>query len=206
MVIILSGVITGTVIAFILNKILANKLENKTQKYILKGLTFFVCIILFVGFFGIGSLRRSLENFIIGKINTINTSVSLVFPNINILELDINSNEFLSISNQLQEITDNLDLSNSSFIERRIYNDFSQRLIDNINMIQRGVDTSLARLNIDGIVSLNSILYNIKNMVMRRVSPFIFLGQVVTMILLLMYIGIYVGVYYLLKKLRRKYS
>ena len=202
------GIITGTVIALILNKFLADKLESKAQKAGLKITAFIVCVILSLSFFAIGSLRKTLYNFLEGKINIINVSLSAAFPNVNIAEMNINSKDFISVSGEMQQITNNIDTSSEGFFRKMIFDNFSQRITAHVNAIQNNANNVAVVMenfgNQGGIISINSILHHFKDMALRRVSPFILLGQAGIIVLFLIYVAIYIGVYSFFKKISRK--
>jgi len=199
--VLLYGIITGTVIAFVLNKLLAGKLENKGQRIGLKITGFIGCIIFCLCFFVTGSLQKALDNFLEDKINIIKMSVSVLFPDVNKMEIDIDSNEFVSISDRLQQITTNVDISDSGVLESYIYKAFSKKLIEYVDVTQRDVvGNYLAKLSDNGIISISTILYSLKDMTIKTVSPFILVVQIITIILFLIYFGIYAGIYSLFKK------
>jgi hypothetical protein len=60
---VLSGAIIGTAAAWVLNKFLAGKIEDKNYRIGLKATAYIVCIVLGVFFVAIGSLRTILDYF-----------------------------------------------------------------------------------------------------------------------------------------------
>jgi hypothetical protein len=198
--VLLYGVIAGTVIAFVLNKLMADKLENKSRRIGLKITGFIGCIVFCLCFLAAGSLRKALDNFLEDKIRIIKISISVLFPDVNKMEIDIYSNEFVSISDQLQQITANIDIGDSGVLESYIYKTFSKKLIEYVDMTQRGVvGNYLAKLSDNGVISINSFLYSLKNTAIRTVSPFILIVQIIIIILFLIFLGIYAGIYSLFK-------
>ena len=196
------GIVVGVVVAFVLNKLLANKLENKGQRIGLKVTAFIVCIILWSTFSVFGSLRKTLDIFIIDKIQLINTSISEAFPEYNIMEISVDSNEFILVSDRLEQITTNIAVgSNFGVFEKIVFDAFTEQLDKIVTQIQSGVKTSLSAVSKDGIISINAILYNLKDAALKKVFPYIIIGQTLTVILFIIFIGVYIGVFFVFRKL-----
>ena len=197
---IILATIIGLSIAYILNWFIGAKIENKIQRIGLKIAAYIVCIILCLGFAFIGSLHTILDKFITDRIKTIEITFTEMFPDLNILETEIDINEFIPISNDLQQIINTVDRSHDSFIEKTIYNAFIKRLADYVYTVKNGMDTIVMMGDDNGLITINSILYNLKDMLINTVSPYFVYGQMGIFLLLLVFIGIYIGIVIFIKK------
>jgi len=52
----------------------------------------------------------------------------------------------------------------------------------------------------NGHITINAILYNIKDMALNSISPYFVVGQILILILLFISIGIYAGIFLYIKK------
>ena len=100
---IILGTIAGASIAWFLNKLLADRIEEKSQKVGLQITAYILCILLGIGFTSIFSLRTILNEFIDKRITAIEIGLSEMFPNSNILEISLDTSELVSINSQLQQ-------------------------------------------------------------------------------------------------------
>ena len=100
---ILIGIIAGASIAWIINKFLLIKVEEKGKRIGLQISAYIVYILLGLGFISIFSLRTILNNFIDNRINSIEITLSGTFPNMNLLETKFDSSELASLNLQLQQ-------------------------------------------------------------------------------------------------------
>jgi len=194
------SIIAGTALALVLNKLLAHKIEDKGQRTGFKVTSYFICIILCVSFVLTGFLKNALDNFIVERIKNINTVVSEIFPDSNILETNIDTNEFVSVSDKLQQTLNGVDTSKDKVLEKLAYNIFLKKLTNYINAAKNGVDTIVTMSDNNGFFTINSVLYNLKDMAIKTISPYIVAVKIGIIFLLLVYIGIYIGVVVFLKK------
>jgi len=185
---IILGIIGGIFIALILNKLFATKIEDKSKRIGLKITSFVVCIILGLGFVFTSSLRNTLDKFIENRIITIEDSLFEAFPDANILDKQINTNEFALISNEINIITENLETISDGFFEKIIYNAFLKRYVNYVSAVQKGVDTLTSMSDEAGSVTIKSILLNLKNILLDTISPYFIIGQILILILLFVYI------------------
>jgi len=197
---IMLGFIAGTAIAWGLNKLLAGKIENKNQRIGLQVAAYIVFILLGFAFTSIFSLRIVLDTFIDNRIQAMEVSLSKMFPNSNILETSIDTNELVSINEQIQQSINDIDTGNDSFFERLVFDAFMGKLSNYINAVDTGVSTLSDMGDDDGSVTIKTILYNLKDMALDTASPYFVTIQIIILILFFISIGIYVGIVVYIKK------
>jgi hypothetical protein len=198
---IILGVIVGTAAAWGLIKLFPTKqLENKGQRIGLQIAVYTVFILLGFAFTSIFSLRMVLDKFIVNRIQDMETILAARFPNSNIMELTFNTTELVSFNNQLQQAVNDIDKSNDSFFERLAFDTFMGKLSDYIKAVNSGVTTLAAMSNDDGTVTVNAILYNLKDIALDAVSPYFRVGQIIILILFVIAVGVYIGIYFHIKK------
>jgi len=194
------GIIGGAAIAWVLNKLFPLKLENKSQKIGLQIAVYIVFILLGFAFTSMFSLRLVLDKFIVIRIQAMEVSLSNMFPNTNILETSLDTKDLVSLNSKIQQSINDINTSSDSFFERLAFDAFMGKLSGYINAVDSGVTTLAAMSNDDGTVTINTILYNLKDMALDTVSPYFIVGQIIILILLLVFIGIYVGIVIYIKK------
>jgi len=198
--IILSGVITGAAIAWVLNKFLGGKIENKTQRIGLQVGAYVVFILLGFAFTSIFSLRIVLDKFIDNRIQAIEIGLDGMFPGLNILETGIDTDELVSINDQIHKSINDIDTENDSFFEKLVFSAFIGKLSNYINAVDTGVNTLSNMSDDDGLVTIKTILYNLKDMALDAVSPYFTILQIVVLVLFFVSIGIYFGIVIYIKK------
>jgi len=194
------GIIVGALIAFILNKLLGGKIENKSQRIGLKVAAYIVFILLGFAFTSIFSLRIVLDKFIVNRIQAMDADLSKMFPNLNIMEANLDISELVSMNNQIQQSINDIDTRNDGFFERLVYNAFIGKLSNYINAVDSGVTTLAMMSDDNGYVTINAIFYNLKDMALNTISPYFLVGQILILILLFISIGIYFSIIIYIKK------
>ena len=197
---IILGVIAGAAIAWILNKLLAGKIENKNQRIGLQVAAYIVFILLGAAFTSIFSLRIVLDKFIVNRIQAIEVSLSKMFPNSNILETSFDTSELVLINDQIQQSINDIYTENDSFFERLVFDAFIGKLSSYINAVDTGVSTLSNMSDDDGLVTIETILYNLKDIALDTVSPYFKIIQIIILILFVIFIGIYPGIVVYIKK------
>jgi hypothetical protein len=197
---ILLGVIAGAVIAWILNKFFAGNIKNKTHRIGLQVVAYIVFILLGLVFTSIFSLRIVLDKFIVNRIQVMEDSLSKMFPNSNIMEMNVDTKELVSMNNQIQQSVNDIDTRNDSFFERLVYDAFIGKLSSYINAVDSGVTTLAAMSNEDGTVTIKVILFNLKDMALNTISPYFVVGQIIILILFIISLSIYFGIILYIKK------
>jgi uncharacterized membrane protein (UPF0136 family) len=187
------GVIAGAITAWILNKLLAGKIENKNQRIGLQVAAYVVFILLGFAFTSIFSLRIALDKFIVNRIQVIEISLSIMFPNSNILETSFNTGELVSINDQIQQSIGDINTESDGFFEKLLFKAFIGKLSSYINTVSNMSDD-------DGSVTIKTLLYNLKDIVLDTASPYFIVIQIAILILFFIFIGIYVGVAIYIKK------
>jgi len=203
---IILGVIAGAAIAWVLNKFFATKIENKVQRIGLQVTAYVVFILLGFAFTYIFSLRIVLDRFIINRIQNIETRLSDMFPNSNIMETSIDIKDLVSINNQIQQSINDINTSADRFFEKLVFDAFIGKLSGYINAVNSGVTTLAAISNDDGTVTINTIFYKLKDIALSTVSPYFIAGQIIIFILFIISIGIYIGIYVCIKKCDSLYN
>ena len=194
------GIIAGAAIAWVLNKLFAGKIENKNQRIGLQVAAYIVFILLGFVFTSIFSLRIALDKFIVNRIQTMETSLSKMFPNSNILEMSVNTGELVLINDQIQQSINDIYTENDSFFERLVFNAFVGKLSAYINAVDTGVSTLSNMSDDEGSVTIKTILYNLKDIALDAASPYFVIIQILIFILFVISIGIYVGIVVFIKK------
>lgn len=194
------GILIGTALAFILNKLLADKIQDKGQRKGFVVISYIVCIILCISFVLTGFIKSALDNFIVERIENVNTIVSEIYTDTNILEKKISTEEFVSIADNLQQTLTSVDTSKDKVFEKLVYTIFLKRFTNYINAVKNGIDSIITESDDNGFFTINSVLYNLKDLAIKNISPYVSVLKFGIIFLLLVYIGIYTGVVLYLKK------
>ena len=197
---IILGVIAGAFIALILNKLLADKIENKNHKLALKISAHFVFCLLGLLYVSVGSLKPALNKFIDGRISAIELTLNKNFPNTKIMEININTNEFVEVSRQLQQSLKDIDKSGDGFFERLVFDAFIAKLTPYITAVDGGINAVAMMSNEQGNVTIKSVLLNLKGMALDAISPYFIIFNILIIIILFIFIGVYLGIAIHLKK------
>ncbi|MDR1249213.1 MAG: hypothetical protein LBK63_07920 [Treponema sp.] len=192
--------IGGIAIAWILNKLLADKIEDKKQRIGLKVSAYIVCIILGISFAAAYSLRMIMDVFIEDRIESIESKLAEMFPNSNILETNIDTSEFGSIVGELSQTMNDIDTSGDSYFERLIFDAFLNKLTGYAHTAENSIAAITAMGDENGLVAIKSVLYNLKNIAIETVSPYFLFVKIGILILLIIYIRIYTGIVVFLKR------
>jgi hypothetical protein len=189
---VLFGIIFGVVIAFLLNRFVANKIENKHVKLGVKIAAYIVLIILGLLLGLVCSIKPSLNNFIDGKINAIEITLNRYFPDKNVMEVSINANDFSDIIGQLQQSLKDINITGTDgYLEKLVFNAFVDRVNSYIDDVQRGVNIAGTAISNDqGEISLKFILYNLKDLALKKITPYLVIFIVLIIIGFLIFIGI----------------
>jgi hypothetical protein len=194
------GIIAGIVIAWILNTLLAAKVENKNYRTGLQAAAYIVCVILGIAFAAVGSLQAAMDDFIEGRIVFIEAELNERFPQSNVLETGIDAGELSSAADTLQGIIDNIDTSGDGFFERILYAVFLNKLAGYVYAARDGMTNLSTMGNENGVVTIRSVLYHLKDMALKTMAPYFIMGHLGILVLLLVYAGIYGGIVIFLKK------
>ena len=194
------GIIIGTAIAWILNKIFAGKIADKNQRIGLKTASYIVCIILCITFAVFGSLRIILNNFLENRIAYIEVELTDLFPDSNILEMTIDTDELASVVDEVQQTVNNINTSADSFFEKLVFGAFLHKLTGYVYTAEDSINSIKTMRNENGLVTVKSVLYGLKDMTLETISPYFIFGQIGALILLAVYIGIYAGIVVYIKK------
>jgi nitrogen fixation/metabolism regulation signal transduction histidine kinase len=198
--IVILGIVVGIAVAWLLNKLLSGKIENKSHRIGLQVGAYIVFILIGFAFTSLFSLRTVLDTFIDNRIQFIEENLSKMFPDTNILEARFNISELVSINDQLQQSINVIDTKSDNFFERLVYNAFLGKLFFYINAVDTGVTTLSNISDDDGSVTIRSILYGIKNIALDTASPYIKIIQIILFILFFISIFVYVGIVIYIKK------
>jgi hypothetical protein len=125
-----------------------------------------------IAFAVICSLRTILDNFIEDQIESVEIKLTEVFPNSNILETTIDTNELASIVTELRQTVNDIDTSGDGYLERLIFNAFLNKLTDYVYATENGVNTIAMMGDKNGVVTIKSILYNLKDRTLETIAPY----------------------------------
>jgi len=198
---ILFGIILGAIIAWLLNKFIADKIENKDSKIAVNASAYIVLVILGLFFGLVCSIKPSLNNYLIGKIDTLEIAISKYFPDKQVMEYSINAHEYTEDIIQLQQSIREINRDSESFFEKIVYNAFIERVNKFIDDANRGINTlSSAIGNNQGDVTLKAILYYLKDLALKKITPFIVFFIILIITGVIIFISIYLCICHFLKK------
>ena len=189
---ILLGITFGVLIALLLNKFVANKIENKHVKLGVKISAYIILIILGLSLGLVCSIKPLLNNFIDNKINTIEIILNKHFPDEKVMEVSINTNDIPDIIDQLQQSLRDINIGTDNYFEKLVFNAF----INNVNLyiddVKRSLNTVGTTISNDqGEISLKSALYNLKDLSLKKITPYLTIFIILIIIVFLIFIGIY---------------
>jgi hypothetical protein len=187
-------IILARSVAFILNKILATKVKNRNQRLGLQVTTY----IIFVLFFGlslvIGSLHAMLDDFIDDKIVYVENQLNDMFPDMNIMETEIDTAKLVATLEELNQITSGADSIEYGFIEQMVISVFINKLTDYIYITETNVNQLANIGNDNGMVTIKDVVLNLKAEALDAISLYWIIGQSIIVLSLFIYIGIYIGI------------
>lgn len=195
---IIVGVLLAGGVAFFLNTVLANRVEKSYYKIALKIFTYCICFVLAGFFIFFGSLRTILDNFLDEKISFVESKLNVIYPNL--LETQVDITELTPVLNNLSQAIETESSSEHGFPENVILRVFQEKLSNYINMAKNNTAKLATIADDEGKATIKTILVNIKEQSLDAVYPYFIIGQIATIMLLFIYIGIYVGIIVFLKK------
>jgi hypothetical protein len=195
---IILGVIVGIAIAWILNRLLANKIENKDHRLGLKVAAYIVCVILGAGFALVYSLHAILDDFMNRRLAFVERELAEIFPDSNILEREIDTSA--PVIDELRQLVNNAKTSDDGFLENVVFNAFLNKLNGYFNAVEDGVAVITTIADDGGPVTVKAVSYRLKDIALETIAPYFVFGQIGILFLLLIFIGIYVGFVIFLKK------
>ena len=182
----ISGMVIGGGIAWLLNKFITSKIEDKKRSTAMTVVTYIVCILIGLGFAAIGSLKFALNNFLDNRIEQVSGILAQQFPNSNIMDLSIDTNEFKEVIGGIQEKMKN-ENAGDSFLEKLIFDAFVSQIAGYVDMAESGVNLISSVSNEDGIVTVQTVVYAIKDKALDKVAPFFVILQVLLVIAAFIY-------------------
>jgi len=190
----------GVTVALLLNKFLADKIENKSQRRVLK----FASYILFIGFsllFALEiALKEYIDEFIDDKVYEIELSLRKNFPNAKVMEISINTKEFADMSGKLLQSLNDMGESSNVFYEKLVFDAFMSMLTPYINSANSGVNAIAAKGGKQGEITMKSILLSLKELASQKVSQGFMILEIILIILFLLCIFIYIVVAIFMRK------
>jgi len=189
---ILFGIIGGIVLACLLNKFLVSKIGFPVLRIGLKVTSFFVCIILCALFLGAVSLWTGLNTFLENRIVLIETELTRVLPDSDMLEHGVAIDEFASAFGDMRQTISNMDTGRNSFFENLVFETFLGRLDSYADAVESGISTAAIVANEDGLITVRSILTVIKDTALRTVLPHFVFVKIGIALLFFIYVGILV--------------
>jgi hypothetical protein len=100
----------------------------------------------------------------------------------------------------LQGILDTIDTRDDGFFERILYAVFLNKVTGYVYAARDGVTNLSTMGNENGVVTIRSVLYHLKDMALKTMAPYFIVGHLGILVLLLVYAGIYGGIVVFLKK------
>ena len=196
--------IAGAVIAWGLNRFFEPKIKDKFQekryKILLISAVYTVFIVLGLFFAAITSARYLLDAFLINRIAYIETTLSRTFPNTNIMEMTIDSNELKSFTGEFSKLSSGINTSDDSFFEKLVYDAFTSKLNVYIRQVEQGVNLATAHADESGLITVKSVLFNIKDAALDAISPYVKFVQILIVIIAFICVGIYHGIVVFVQK------
>jgi hypothetical protein len=197
---IILGMTVGGAIAWLLNKRFADKIEDKTQKLVMKILAFIVFMLLGLLFGSVCSLKPVLSKFLDGRIAALENTLNKNFPGTNLMETNINTDEFIEYSNQIQQTINNVNTSDDSMFEKMVYSALIAKITPYINAVESGVNTMASMTNEQGIVTIKSVVLGFKKSAIDTISPWFIAFNVLIFIAFMIAVGAYCGIVYVMRK------
>jgi len=204
MITLFSGIVVGVGIAFLLNYLVARKLEKSGDKTVLQASAYIVCILLSCLFIFLGSFSKILDRFVDNQIVYLEEKLKELHPEEDIMGKTINTAE---IQLQLTEVETFIDGSKANgIVEKMVLRAFKSNLSSYLKMSQESVAELAASNGDDGIVTVRSVFQYAKTKALDFSSRFFFIGQIIVIVLFVIYLGIYTGLFFRIKRSERKES
>jgi hypothetical protein len=197
---IIIGMAIGGAIAWLLNKRFADKIEDKTHRLIMKIAAYVVFILLGLLFGSVSSLKPALNKFLDNRIAFLENTLNKNFPGTNLLETNINTDEFIKYSNQIQQSLTNVNTSDDSMFEKMVYNALIAKISPYINAVESGANTMATMTNEHGIVTIKSVLLGFKKSAIDAISPYFIVFNILILLAFLIAVGAYCGIVHFIRK------
>jgi len=198
---ILYGIISGIVVAWLLNAFIADKIKYKIARFIVKAVAFIVLVVfgLLLGF--VCSIKPTLNNFLVARIDALEITLNKHFPDKNLMEYSINTIEFSTNIDIFRQSIGDINIGTDGIFKRIVFSAFLERVNIFVDDVHRGINTTSITIgNNQGDVSLKSILYYLKGVALRKVTPYIVLLILLITTGVVIFLAIYLGICKLLIK------
>ena len=200
------GLVIGVFIAWVMNRFMASKVKNKGMKYGLVATAYIVCIILSVSFIAIGILHSTISKFMTNRMVDIEVAFSIITPGWNLFETNINTNNIAIVTDEVQKVFDYVDTSNDTIIQKIAYGIFLRRMAIYVRTAFSSAETMIKLSDEEGNVSVKTLFYHLKDRTLDLIELYTNIGRAGMILLFLIFIAIYVGIFVYLKKGGEEYN
>lgn len=185
---IINGIMAGIAIETFVNFVIVKNIEKK-QKAVMRIVSYVVCILLGISFSFFGTLRNALDNFLNENISYIENSINELSPDYDILNAGIDTTDISNTLIELQSIIENKNeiSGENNFFLALIVDIFIKNIKNHINAAQSYIEIAEGFSEIDGKITVKSILLTIKEETLNIVSPYLKIGQCITVFLFSVY-------------------
>jgi len=192
---VLLGMFLGFAIAWLINRFLADKVENKDTKISLKVAAYIVLIILGLFLGVVSSIKPSLDRYIDGKINALEITLNRYFPDKKVMELGVSASDFSEVIDKLRQSIGEINIDSDGIFEKYILKGFVDKVNIYIDEINRGVNTAGISIgNKQGEITLRAVFFHLKTLALRKITPYIRFFIILIIICMLIFIAIYISV------------
>jgi len=190
----------GAAVAFLLNKLFANKIENKKQRLALKAASYVLFISFSLPFALDMTIKQFLDKFIDNRIYAFELALNKNFPNTRVMEININTKEFTAMSGKLRQSLKDVEASSDGFFEKMAFDAFMSMLMPYVNAADSGVNAMAAKGGKQGNITMKSVLLNLKEVALNKVSRYFVIFEIFMVIIFFVCICVYIGVAIFLRK------
>jgi hypothetical protein len=197
------AIIIGVIAAFLVNLIIVRNIE-KTQRIPMQVISYFVCILLCLGFFFFNSLRNILDTFVESKIDYVELKLEELFPGTDVMNATVDTSAFSETLAELDDVLSEQTVNTENYFETLVYNMFIFKIQNYTDYYIKSTENILNRLN--GVtnknneVSMRVLLSAIKEEALDTVIPYLAIGKFAIIFLFVVYIIVYVCLVIYFKK------
>jgi Trk-type K+ transport system membrane component len=192
---IMFAIIIGILAAFLVNLIVVRNIE-KTQKIPMQVLSYFICILLCLGFSVLSSLHNALDKFIESRIDYVELKLAELLPGTDVMNVTINTSGFSEILAKLNDALSEQSVDDENYFETLVYNMLNAKIRSYTEYYINGAENIVNRLyevyNKNNEVSIRLLLSTVKEEVLDMIVPYFSMGKSVVIFLFVVYIIVYI--------------
>jgi hypothetical protein len=166
----------------------------------MKAVAYIVFILLGLLFGSVCSLKPVLSKFLDGRIIALENTLNANFPGTNLMETNINTDEFIEYSNQIQQALSNASTNDDSMFEKMVYSALIAKITPYINAVESGANTMALMTNEQGVVTIKSVVLGFKKSAIDTISPWFIAFNILIIVAFLIAVGAYCGIVHVLRK------